>query len=147
MPRMCILSNCSKQHMTHRNILTVLVFLPNHFLKILQSKASRLLFIFVHISMCHAHFLNEIRISCEPSVFFSCGTAVYTARNAWFEVRGESLRLVFNPVKKPTLPVNGLLTLSWKYTNIYTHFFQKISRNQACAWFKKWSSHKGLTQT
>jgi len=42
---------------------------------------------------------------CEPdrptSVFFSCGTAVNMARNAWLEACGELLHLVFNPEKKP----------------------------------------------
>jgi len=89
--------------------LSTLLFFENS-----SSKASGLLFIFVHVSMGHAHFSNdEIHISCEPDrpnwVFLSHEKVVNTVRKAWFKVCGESLRPVFNPAKKPafeqSLPV------------------------------------------
>ena len=84
-----------------------------------SNKASGLLFIFIHVSMGHAHFsTDEICISCEPDrpiwVFFSCETAVNTARKAYFEFYWVPLRMVFNPERNlplsKSLPVRKLNT-------------------------------------
>ena len=74
------------------NHLSIILFFVNS-----SSKASKLLFIFVHISMGHAHFsTDEIPISCELDrliwVYLSCEMAVNMARKAWFEVYGVLLR-------------------------------------------------------
>ena len=83
-----------------------LVFLSHHLLKISSCKVLGLLFIFVHISTGHSHFLNnEIHDSCEPDrptlVFFGCKAAVNTARNACFKVCGESLYPVLTQKRNP----------------------------------------------
>ena len=56
-----------------------------------SSKASRLLFIFIHVNMGHAHFQNnEIRIPWMPmrpgTLFFGCRTPEKLTRKAGIEI-------------------------------------------------------------
>jgi len=128
---MRILKNCTEQQSTHRNIflgvlysLSILLFFENS-----SSKASRLLFIFIQVSMGHAHFSNdEIRISCEPDrptlLFFSWRTPEKPAMKARLDVCGESPHPLFGLEKKSTFEPK--LTSAVAYCRVYWAFISCI---------------------
>ena len=96
------LSNHSKTTHYAQNYLPIVLFFQNFL-----NKASRLLFIFIRVSMGHTHFSNnKIHISWVPvkpsTVFFSCRMPENSTRKAGLKVCGWLLCPVFNLEKKPT---------------------------------------------
>jgi len=118
-------NNCSKTtHYAQKYLfysLSIILFFENS-----SSKTSGLLFIFVLISTGHTHFsTDKLHISCESDsptwVFFSCETAVNTARKAWFKVCKESLHTVFNPERNSPLSktYQALFSLYFSYMGCF----------------------------
>ena len=133
----CIFQTTAFNNTFHAEIFLncFFVFLSHHLLKILSAKPPGYSsFSFTYVSTGHNHFLNDkIRDSCEPdrptSGFFSCETAVNTARNACFEVCGESLLTQKSkpPQAKAYLCVSVIFSLYFSYMG-YFHQLMICSR-------------------
>jgi len=114
------------------------------------SKASRLLFIFFHISMGHAHFVNnEIHISCDPDsltyikVLSSCITPEKWAKKAKLKVCGKlphpDIR-TFEPKLMGSGAYRGFVLLYFVHTGCIYHL--RICSLGQCEWTNKhWYRH------
>ena len=99
------LNNCSKQHITHRNINCLTVFPLYYSLKFFPAK---------HESKGHTHFPNnQIKISCEPDrftlVFFSFIMLEKSTGKAWLEVWDNSPHMIFLAKVKRESPLSQRL--------------------------------------
>ena len=109
------------------------------------SKASGLLFIFFHLSMCHAHFVNnEIHISCDPDsptyikVLSSCIIPEKWAKKAKLKVCGKSPHLGIRTFESKLMgsgAYRGFVLLYFVHTGCIYHL--RICSLGQCEWTNK----------